>query len=110
MLAERLVWVFNSQAPEYALQESFVGMFHLKTIQQLKGFPGPLFLLGKQKVGMAIECFESCINLRPDQVRLVDAHLQVVRQVEVKLRALKKEAPLVQLVRKNTIPKAQKIL
>jgi hypothetical protein len=79
MLAESLVRVLNPQAPENALQESFVGMFNLKTIQQLKGFPSPLFLLGKQKVGMAIECFESGINLSPDQVRLVDAHFQVVR-------------------------------
>ena len=54
-------------------------MFHLKTVKQLKGFPGPLFLLGKQRVGVAIECFESRIKLRPDQVRLVDAHLQIVR-------------------------------
>jgi hypothetical protein len=79
MLADRLVRILNPQTPEYALQESFVGVFYLKTIQQLKGFPGPLFLLSEQKVGMTIEYFESGINLRPDQVGLVNAHLQVVR-------------------------------
>jgi hypothetical protein len=45
MFAQRLVRVLNPQAPENALQKSFVGMFHLKTIQQLKGFRSPLFLL-----------------------------------------------------------------
>jgi hypothetical protein len=78
MLAQRLVRVLNLQAPKKALQESFVGMFHLKTVKQLEGFPGPLFLLGEQRVGVAIECFQSRIKLRSDQVRLVDAHLQVV--------------------------------
>ena len=79
MFAERLIRVLNPQAPEDAMQESFVRVLHLKTIEQLKGFTSPLFLLCEQNVGMAIECYQSSINLCPHQVRLVYAHLQIVR-------------------------------